>query len=143
MSYDLMDLAYLAGIIDGEGTIGITVSKPYKDRISPSFKVYVSVTMTDPNIPYLIYGIFGGSVNNYPSRHEHHKPTTIWRSSCSTAVLVCKTLHPYLRLKKQQAEMAIDFDQLPRKAGRALTPEQIAERYEYVEAIQLLNRRGI
>lgn len=142
--YDPVVLAYVAGILDGEGTIGISMTKPNQGRVSPSFKIYCAVVMTDPIVPYMLYGMFGGSIHTYPGRQEKHKATTHWRSSGKIAVKVCKCTLPYLKVKHQQAQLAIDFDKrIGNFTTRSMPPDELTERLRYVQQIHLLNKRGL
>lgn len=142
--YDPVILSYVAGIIDGEGTIGISMTKPYYGRISPSFKIYCAVVMTDPIVPYLLYGMFGGSIHTYPGRQIQHKATTHWRSSGKIAVEVCEMTLPYLKVKHQQAQLIIDFSKrIGNFSTRSMPPGELAERIKYVQQIHVLNKRGI
>jgi hypothetical protein len=141
--YDPVDLAYVAGIVDGEGTIGISMTKPYGSRVSPYFRSYCAVVMTDPTVPYFMYGLFGGSIHTYKGRQEQHKATTHWRSSGKITTEVCRLLLPYLKVKQHQAKLVIEFNERVRNCTtRSMPPDELAERLIYVHKIHLLNKRG-
>lgn len=100
-------LAYIAGIMDGEGTIRINKGKG-KANWNYSYHTQLSVGMIDPQIPYLFKDVLGGNVREecVPDRRS------IWRWALTgrfqiTAVLVA--LLPYLRVKKAQALLALQF----------------------------------
>jgi hypothetical protein len=143
---DLVLLAYLAGIIDGEGTIGITeVTRPLGDRrrVNSTFRAYLSITMTEPTIPLLLAETFGGKVRTYPPRREGHKATMCWSIDSGRAAAACEQLLPYLRLKRQQAELVIAFRSRTKDwTTRRMPGTEVSERREYVTKIHALNKRG-
>ena len=64
---------YMAGLIDGEGTVGIT-----KD--SGKFRIpYISVSTTTPEIASWLKENFGGIVCNQKVYKAHHKQSYSWR----------------------------------------------------------------
>lgn len=148
------DLSYLAGIIDGEGTIGITELKPrYKPgdrkqrRKSTSHKPYVAVVMCDETIPTWIKGNFGGYLYNYPGRKATHKSTWRWCMNNRPAAEFCSIVRPYLKLKKPQADLVVQFyedERIVHTRRRSGIPEdELKVRHSFIEAIQKHNQRGI
>ena len=149
-----VDLAYAAGIIDGEGTIGITELRPVDrlrdngTRVRRSFqhRIYVAVSMTDPRIPEWMKGEFGGNLQFVPSRSDKHKPSYRWSMSSKGAADFCELVAPFLRLKKTQAILAVEFYK-ERLSGNfsgssGVPDDEVAARREYVEKIHQLNKRG-
>jgi len=100
-SKGIEDLAYLAGIIDGEGTIGIYY---HKGRNSYRVKIYV-VNTYKPLIDWL-GSVFGGFV--YQRTHKTWKTKYEWHLG-EDAMDLLKSLIPYLKIKKEQALTAIEF----------------------------------
>ena len=68
------DLYYTAGLMDGEGTITLTVINKGKYR-APS----VSVTSTTPELLTYLKENFGGCVCKQKTYKEHHKPSNEWK----------------------------------------------------------------
>lgn len=66
---------YMAGLLDGEGTVGITYLRGGATWRSP----YISVTSTTPEIIAWLYDNFGGSVQNQKVYQDHHKPSQTWK----------------------------------------------------------------
>ncbi len=149
-----LDLAYAAGIIDGEGTIGITELVPSartRDngtslRKSAQHRIYVAVSMTDAGIPMWLHATFGGNIQHVPARQAHHKSSTRWSMSSQRAAAFCEVVAPFLRLKRSQAELAVEFyrKHLGRSfQGSAGIPhDELAARRTFVAQIHTLNRRG-
>lgn len=101
--YNEKDLAYLAGIIDGEG--GIQIAR--QNRIGGKYH-YVGalfVAITDPKIPHWLNAKFGGAVYYYPAkgrRIEH------WRWQLRRIKDIKRLLracYPYLIAKKEQVDI--------------------------------------
>jgi hypothetical protein len=99
-------LAYLAGIIDGEGTIC------FQEKSNGTRQYRVAVIMTsEETIRWL--GQWGGTVTALPMRRgskSHWKPQWSWRvTSHSNVRLVLTAVMPYLVTKKQTAAEALDY----------------------------------
>lgn len=149
-----IDLAYAAGIIDGEGTIGITELMPNnrarsngtRVRKSPQHRIYVAVTMTDASVPMWLHATFGGNIQSLAPRQSQHKPTVRWSMSSKRAAEFCSLVMPYLKVKRLQAELAVRFfdEHLTKTYTSAGVPlDEVARRRSFVSEIKLLNKRGV
>lgn len=95
-----LDIGYVAGIIDGEGSV-----------LGPP-KITVQVSMTTPEVIHRLQDLCGGSVTGpYEQRSgttEVCKPQYHWTvSSADNAYRLLKALLPYLIVKKEKAEEVI------------------------------------
>lgn len=93
------DLSYLAGIVDGEGSIGIYNTK-HKNRI-PIQTVTLQISMVRLEAIKKFQTHFGGSIfvrNCFKIKY-----------SSGLAVSVLSQLLPYLKLKKDQAQLCLDL----------------------------------
>jgi hypothetical protein len=115
--------AYFAGLLDGEGTIGIyckndmDVNFPGNGRGLSSYKAMISICQKrGPMIDWL-YGNFGGTIykksqvtvapNTY-KKYEHEMYE--WKlTSYEQIVYILKRALPFLTEKKNQAELMIEF----------------------------------
>ena len=112
-----VDLAYAAGLIDGEGCI--CLSRWHKKNIHGeldhgwAYTLSVTVQMTTPQEPAFMYDVFnkefGGLYKVYQKRNSNTKPVFHWRISCSSCAPFLKSLLPYLLGKKPQALAAIEY----------------------------------
>jgi len=112
---DRLVRAYLAGIIDGEGYIGIC--RRYTGRAkkwSPAYSVRMSLSMTDREPVELFAFTFGGSLRR--RYRPPHKPIWELTLTCRRAATVIRALLPYLRAKRRQAETVLAFDDLRRES---------------------------
>ena len=99
------DLAYLAGIIDGEGCI--TITKTNTDR-TLRYKLVIQVSMVDKVPPLLAHFAFGGYLR-LRDRNPKWKALWEWQIKSGDAIACLKDLLPYLRTKKAEAELALRF----------------------------------
>ena len=111
------DLAYLAGLFDGEGCICIAKQKARKGRHA-SYHLECSVSMANEYLPTLYRFSFGGSVYFYRDRHPNHQPAWQWHISARKAKIFLETISPYLTIKKGEAELAIKFQSAKKVGGR-------------------------
>ena len=100
----LEELAYCAGIIDGEGSVGVGGRSPKNPQ---SFAIKVTVQMTTSQAVSLLHEVFGGR-KFIPNRvTKTGKTIYAWSVYCSRAGRVLEQLVPYLRVKKTVAEDCI------------------------------------
>ncbi len=131
-------IAYIAGIIDGEGYVGMikTVTSP---RIYPNMYVLVpriTVKMCEREATDLGHKLFGGSIYQVKAFGNNRRAWT-WQLTNKKAVANCiKHLMPYLRIKKHQADCISLF--LKRKRGTSYTETE----WNIYGTIRELNRTG-
>lgn len=120
------DLAYAAGIFDGEGCIGIE-KQVRANRRNPHYKLRATVVNTDMWLCEWLRFAFGGTVQERKSHPSHIKDQWAWVIYNSGATDFLKLILPYMNLKRPQAELAIKFqNQKNQRQGRILTPEEVA-----------------
>ena len=101
--------SYLAGIIDGEGTIRIGLSnKDSRGNVQKCFYASISVGMTDYKVIKLLSDTFGSSVRKESVLNR--KLMFRWGTSGNKVVpKIIEKIIPYLIVKKEQAELVIKF----------------------------------
>jgi len=120
------DLAYLAGIVDGEGYIGISADHRKRNPDRPCWRLKVAVTNTNEWLmQYLKFSVGGGII---VLKRKNPKPCYQWEIRYGKAADFLKLILPYLRLKKPQAELAIKFQASMSESTRKLTEGQLAVR---------------
>jgi hypothetical protein len=126
---------YLAGIIDGEGSLIISRS----DRGTyNNYYGRIHVKNTDYRLIKWLLEKFGGNVHAHPPKDPiKHAKAYSWYFSgdAHDKETLLLALMPYLIVKKDQAKILVDFF---RMSGQ-INPER---REELCSKIQLLNRRG-
>jgi hypothetical protein len=90
-------LAYMAGIVDGEGSIFITHNKN-------SDMPRIGIGMTDRAVPQLFADTFGGSFRCKPPAGLGKKDIWYWQITGRRAVQILTYLYPYLIIKKVKAQ---------------------------------------
>src|SRR2546427_8215430 len=84
-----VEIGYLAGIIDGEGTIGI-----YKGREPYSYRLALIVTNTHRPMLEWLRSRIGGSLTRRGMRQKsHHKPAwqiVLWQARAAALIEVCR-----------------------------------------------------
>lgn len=144
--HNIIDLAYAAGILDGEGTFVISEvkSRSHRQRKNPQHVMSVAVSMTDPEIPVMLQDLFGGNLGTYA--YNGYRPQTRWSISGERAAKVCDALIPYLRLKRRQAELAVRFQRgrkITPRGGVEIPPDELAARRTAMNEMRALNRRAV
>lgn len=139
--------AYIAGIIDGEGCIGIYCHRNSGNGYRSHYLV-VTVNMTRPEALQLIHQHYGGTYRQQD--RPEGKPRIVWAIRNWAAQQFLREILPYLTVKELQARLAIDYmtethsRKLPARkgwsSGREAIPEQIWELRElYRQAMFSLN----
>jgi len=133
-------LAYLAGILDGEGCFNIYRGGK-RPRIDYTGRLYV--VSTDRVLIDWLQEHFGGFTYTREVRIEW-KTKYEWILERSKSVEVCRAILPYLVIKKPQAELLILFQQsfTEMKVGGRLTDDQRALRERCFFRMKELNHRG-
>lgn len=118
----IADLAWLAGIIDGEGSIFI-MKQGRKDREREfNYILRISVQSTDGIMAKECLNITGeGACFDNPTSKESQSNTYKWQVSGKKAKHVLENILPFLRVKKDQAIVAIDFQNTTKKHWRQMT----------------------
>lgn len=106
------DLAYAAGLIDGDGSIGINKSRDRQSRRGYKLNLKVSLYMTDSAAPMWMKMRFGGHLWVRESRSENWRSTNIWGIASIEARNFLEMIIPYLKTKQKQAEIAIEFQSM-------------------------------
>src|SRR4051812_766639 len=110
---DPLELAYAAGVVDSDGYIGVHRSD-YAQRVrgDAGQAVYmprVAVKQVTPQAIDLLHDLFGGPRSAGKPSGARGRPLRAWSTPSALAVGVCVALLPYLRIKRAQAENAIEL----------------------------------
>ena len=135
------DLAYIAGIVDGEGYIGITADHHKRGR--RSYRLRVTVTNTEIwLINHLKFAVGGGLVIlKNPS--VHRQQCWQWQIGDRKAGEFLKLILPYLHLKKPQAELGIKFQEAKGRSTRGLTDNERAVEEAQKILLQTMKRNKV
>lgn len=144
------NLAYVAGLIDGDGSVGVACQKRGSQQDRWSYYASVTIGMTEPGKPILewIHQEWGGSLHPHKVAGERECPAWQWRVSGDKAVAILRMLLPHLKLKAPQARLALEVERirssLPRtnNGGAAWTPQSRAECERIKQKVHGLNAKG-
>ena len=146
------DYIYLAGIIDGEGTMGIYRNTDRRRRShSYYYRHNLKVANSCKDLIYWIKGTFGGSIIVYQPRYFQSQISYCWSSNKrQDTIEVLENILPYLKVKRRQAEIVLDFmksresiNWYPEHEIRKLEVVIRNKQYrEYYNEIKKLNSRG-
>jgi len=96
------DLAYMAGLFDGEGYVGIT---PYDGKRRHLLRV--NITNACRSVLDWIVSVYGGSI--YSDGHGKRKEVYQWCMYGADAFGFLLDISKYLRIKNSQVEVALEF----------------------------------
>ena len=115
------DIAYMAGLFDGEGCIQykqyVVTKKKHKGpgrRKTKEWKIVLEMAMTDESVIRWVHEVLGvGTVNirdktKPPHGKPHYKKQWRWRCSHREALYVAKLLWPHAQTKLHKLEQIID-----------------------------------
>ena len=115
------DIAYIAGLFDGEGSIyfakRIEKKKKHKGkgyRTSMSQRISMEITMTDRSVLEWVHEVLGvGTLNKKPRKGLRKDGTKYlmqyrWRCTFRDAYYVCRLLWPYAHTKLPKIQQVID-----------------------------------
>ena len=115
------DIAYIAGLFDGEGSIHFkrTVEKKKKHkgkgyRTTNSLRLSREITMTDESVLRWLHEVLGvGTFNRKPRKGRRKDGTKYlmqyrWRCTFRDAYYVCKLLWPYAHTKLPKIQQVIE-----------------------------------
>lgn len=151
-------LAYIAGLVDGDGCILIKRRMPSKANhlISPKYSVCFSLAMTDLEPVQLAARHFNVEHLITPrARKAHYKTIYQLDVEHGRAADILKALIPYLVGKREQAEKAIRLATLRevsrqhrtksvglKSRGKGLSDEFVAECESLYQSLKKLNPRN-
>lgn len=141
---ELSDLAWTAGLIDGDGCVSMT----HTSAKSPFRKPYVCVDSTDTEIINEFVRLYGGSVVvKKVADVEKHRQAWSWRLTGAHQVRVfLAAISPFMRCetKRERARMLIEeYSEVTPRNGH-YTPELRAKKLEFQDRFMALGSdRGI
>lgn len=136
------DLAYLAGIVDGEGCIRVARHSTYPHR----FNCILTVTNTNPVLMDWLKQTFGGNISTHQPSNSNHKISYVWTISGSNSVKLVKIVKPFLKLKVEQASLLLSFWAIHEswnvRTGAPTFWGYTEQAAAVAEAMRILNKKG-
>jgi hypothetical protein len=133
--------AYVAGLFDGEGYIRCSFKKHHKGR-KRGMEFWIVVTNTyRPILEYLRMN-FGGSIYENPSRSSNHKTVYFWKLTSRNSYVVLGNIAPYLKIKREQANLVLSKRPLMTSKGPR-SESEIEALTDLTNKMSVLTRRGV
>lgn len=131
-----IEKAYLAGIVDGEGTI--TLTRHHKGELpGPN----VTIANNDLKLLQWVKERAGGTIVSKKKRQPHHGDSYVWGVKQDRAIRFLELIINYLIIKRPQAELIVnEYKAVTHRAGK-YSPEMLAKKMALVEKIRQLNQR--
>jgi len=104
------DIAYLAGVIDGEGCIMINRFATTRSKIGYQYRVIIEITMCDSQTIKFIADKFERPVELRTLKSGKTACKVIWRNQPAADLL--SIVLPFLRGKKEQAIVCLEFQKI-------------------------------
>jgi hypothetical protein len=118
------DYAWAAGFIDGEGTFSIT---KHVNGVN-SYKPHLAVSQVDRRPLDRLQVLFGGHVKSMRSRHPNQSDYWRWGLASAQAFReLLPHLLPWLIVKREEAEIVLDFCKLVGPKGRWVIPDEVSQ----------------
>ena len=108
---------WVAGFIDGEGTISIHKMIESKSLMGARHRVSLEATNTNLASLQKLVSLFGGSIWQKRQQGENCLDCYRWRAEGQTAKKAILFALPYFVIKKEQAEIALKFCKTLRTIG--------------------------
>ena len=126
-----INAAYIAGIIDGEGTITLTSKHKNGNR-----QLAITISNTEmPLLEFIFETIEAGKITNKKVYKDNHTPSMTYAISNRQALDLLSQITPYLKTyKKQRAELILkDYVRVTPRNGKYNDNLKI-ERERFIEA---------
>lgn len=150
--FTVAQVAYMAGIMDGEGTFYIGNYSGNRKNGDKHFQTVIAVASTDSCLIDWLMHIFGGTPTKYtPNQMAKNcrKQVYRWQATSNRLLHICEEILPYLVIKKRQCEIMIEirntYNDLHNIKGRQHVqnlPKGILElRQKLMDELRLLHTR--
>ena len=147
-TYSLTDCAYIAGLLDADGTICMFRINPGKRWESCNFAI--QIVNRDLAVLEWVQSMFGGFVRErkYNRKAPHAKnwqPVFDWVADASGREEFLCSILPFLHIKRRQAELALTFCKtiVPRREQYRLSQDQKVNREVIYAEMKKLNVSGL
>ena len=116
------NIAYIAGLFDGEGSLHIKRSPEKKKkhkgkpgyRMSNSMRISMEIAMTDESVIRWVHEVLNvgtvikRNIKGFTKSGGRFKTQWRWRCTFRDTLFVCKLIWPYVQVKLHKVEQVID-----------------------------------
>lgn len=127
--------AWAAGFVDADGSI--TIARNFGPGSGRGYRLKLSVTQVDPAPLFRLQSLFGGVVRlrSRPTR-ANQRTQNEWTVGSRDALRVLRLIEPYMVGKREQARLAMWFQQSKVRPGAKPTLCHIAEEEAFHDAMK-------
>lgn len=134
------ELAYIAGLFDGEGTISLIGNQGHRTKPAPNGYVSARVEISNTNrvlIDWLQVRL-GGQVHTTGKYSPTCKQGYKWRAAMTQPALdILEAVLPYLVIKRAQAEIVLEYGK-----RRQIMTSKLEHYTDLVATVRALNKKG-
>jgi hypothetical protein len=141
-----LTIAYLAGLFDGEGSVGLYNVRSKGDRRAAYYQLRVTVAMRRSRPVELLHETFGGCCFLREARGAVRGNFYWWQATGRQAESFLQRVLPYLLVKQAEAHTALEFCRFRRTQrekwprNKRMTVAMLAARDEFVSRLKALKR---
>lgn len=137
------EAAYLAGIIDGEGSFILEFSKNGRQPSnSYQWRIRISVQSTSYELIHWLHEKIPGNYNTSIPKNKLWSQTYTWEIRNLKAKATNQIIKPYLITKARHTELLEQYFKTVTKPGVRLTASLVLKRVEILKQLWALNTRG-
>lgn len=139
-----LNLAYLAGLIDGEGCLAVIRQRNSHCRAGYAYRCGLRIANSnEPIMDWLVKVVGAGAVKSHLPKMRNSKRQWTWEVWGDDSANLTRQLLPHFRIKRPQADLLLAFQQgLKSRSGPYLTPKELAFRETCYHHSRALNQRG-
>lgn len=127
------DLAYIAGVFDGEGCVNL-------GKCGNTYKARITIGNTNEWLIQRFKFQFGGNIRMNKGR-DNRKDFWIWSLNCQQSARFLKLILPYLTIKRPQAQLLIEYEQA--RHHRGYNEEELAIQEAQRILMRKYNKKGV
>ncbi len=137
---NISDLAYIAGLIDGEGCIYVTNRK---SRGRYTMSAGLNISSTTKNLIEWLHEVTGiGSITCQKRNQDRWKPMYKWNVAIVPSANLLSKLETFLKIKQKQANLLIELKDIKSKSSTNFKNEY-SRQLEIFTEMKNLNKRGV
>jgi hypothetical protein len=144
-NHTIAQIAYLAGIIDGEGCLFLGVVKQGKYGTGYQWHSMLKVTSCDESLILWLENIFGGSKDSryrWTSKKAFTRPVYNWQATGPMLDYILPQIEPYLIIKSKQCDVMKRYRKTSHNIGSKRLPIEVHhQRMELLVEMRNLNSR--
>jgi hypothetical protein len=138
----IAEKAYIAGIVDGEGCIGIHKNARKSCKKGFCYRANIQIGVTDKKfINWLFKKIKLGTINNKGLKINRWKIVYCLSLCAKDSLILLELIKKYLIIKKKQAKILLKFINNKKYCNR-LTDEESLFQDKCYQQMKKLNQRG-